>query len=104
MSVPARRLIAQSALRKATADALRLPLEAMMNGTKTRAPDAEMPMLEADAAEVRIDWLLVVGFVASLPEVLMPSSLSHGVARIQLPGAPQAAVSAYSGAYEVVCC
>ena len=80
MSVPARRLIAQSALRNAAADALRLPLEAMMNGTKTRAPDAEMPMLEADAAEVRIDWLLEVGFVASLPEVLMPSSLSHGVA------------------------
>ena len=43
-----------------------------MNGTKTRAPDSEMPMLEADAAEVRIDWLLEVGFVASLPVVLIP--------------------------------
>ena len=52
-----------------------------MNGTKTRAPDAEMPMLEADAAEIRIDWLLEVGFVVSLPVVLMPSSLSHGAAR-----------------------
>ena len=55
MVSPARRLMAQSALRNADADAPRLPLEAMMNGTKTRAPDSEMPMLEADAAEVRID-------------------------------------------------
>lgn len=48
-AVPLRRL---TALKNADADAPRLPLEAMINSTKTpRAADAEMRMFEGDSAE-----------------------------------------------------
>ena len=48
-------------MKNAEADARRLPLEAMINGAKTRAADVETPKFEADSAEEKIDYFSALG-------------------------------------------